>query len=323
MSRFSLNAVPALLLACSLLTTSIAQAQDVRAAEEGFRRAGERYLRRDFAAAANFYEASYRSVPSWQALAGAVRSHRQAEGLYHMTRAATLSLQLREHYATNRRALALATQTLNELQPRLAHVTITCDGCEVEVDGVLQNSLDFFAEPGSRAIAAHWGERLEQRRTLELSAGQTETLTLERPIPPPEPVVPVRTVVVPPPPPPFRFHPAVAIASGGVALGLGIGAAVSWWADALPKGAALIASARMGRATLEQERAVYSAEDRTSALVVGASIVGAFAVTAAILTRWRPERPAAAADSAPVSPPVSPQAFVVPMPNGVAIIGQF
>jgi hypothetical protein len=62
---------------------------------------------------------------------------------------------------------------------------------------------------------------------------------------------------------------------------------------------------------------VYAAEDRTTGLVIAGSVVGAFAVTTAVLTRW----------SAPTPPP--PQSgsavswVVVPTVGGAAVAGAF
>jgi hypothetical protein len=302
--------------AAAFVAAPAAFAQDVRAAEEAFRRGGERYLRRDFGAASNFYEASYRSAPSWQALLGAIRSHRQSEGGYHLTRAATLSLEFVDRYSTQRAALRIAQSTLTDLSPRLFRLSVSCGECEIEVDGVLQGRSDFFLEPGPRTITAHWGERLSVRRTIECSAGQTQTLLLERPPPPPPPRV-VEPPRPPPPPPPWRFHPAVPIASGVVGVGLLTGAAVAWWADALPRGRRLIENAQMGLATPEQERAVYAAEDRTTGLLVAGSVVTAFAVGSAIFTRWSfgaPRREAAPTQSA---------WMVLPLPGAISVVGRF
>ncbi|MBL8682211.1 MAG: hypothetical protein JNK05_23795 [Myxococcales bacterium] len=320
--------LPAIVALSALVaTTSVARdasAQDVRAAEEAFRRAGERYLRRDFNAAANFYEASYRSAPSWQALLGAVRAHRQSEGAYHMTRAATLSLELVERYPTQRPAMRIAQQTLTELSPQLYRVMITCDAeCEVEVDGVLQTRRDFFLEPGSRTLTAHFGETLAQRRTVDARAGGTGEVGFTRPPPPPPP--PRRDLPPPPPPPPpaFRFHPAVPIAAGAVGVGLLTGAAISWWADALPRGRRLIENANMGIFIPEQERAVYAAEDRTTGLLVAGSIITAFAGGAAVFTRWSfaPARPASSEQSPSTQPTTA--WVVLPTPGGAVVAGQF
>jgi hypothetical protein len=308
-------------LLCCVVVPALADAQDVRAAEEAFRRAGERYLRRDYAAAANFYEASYRSAPSWQALLGAVRSHRQTEGRYHEVRAATLALELSERYPTQRAAMRIAQQTLSELSPRLARVVVSCDAeCEIEVDGVLQTRREFFLEPGSRTLTAHFGETLAQRRTLEAEAGRRAELTFTRPPPPPVQTPPAPPVVQrPPPPPPFRFHPAVSIASGAVGVGLLTGAAVSWWADALPRGRRLIDDARMGIINTEQEASVYAAENRTTGLLIAGSVVTAFAAGAAIFTRWSFARPRV--EARPVSRSVT--TWVLPVPGGAQVLGAF
>jgi|LNFM01.1.fsa_nt_gb hypothetical protein len=319
--------LPAILALSALVaTTSVARdahAQDVRAAEEAFRRAGERYLRRDFNAAANFYEASYRSAPSWQALLGAIRSHRQSEGAYHMTRAATLALEMLERYPTQRAASRIAQQSLTELTPQLFRAVIACDAeCEVEVDGVLQTRRDFFLEPGSRTLTAHFGETLAQRRTIEARAGATGEVAFSRPPPPPPPPRRDTAPVVPPPPPAFRFHPAVPIATGVVGLGLLTGATIAWVADALPRGRRLIENANMGIFIPEQERAVYAAEDRTTGLLVAGSVVTAAAVGFAVFTRWSfaPARPAASEQ-----PPASQSTTISLLPTlgGAAVVGQF
>lgn len=318
--------MPCALASALFFASSSAAAQDVRAAEEAFRRGGERYLRRDFGAAANFYEASYRSAPSWQALIGAIRSHRQADGGYHQVRAATLALEFSERYANQRAAMRVVQATLNDLGPRLFRLSISCAECEIEVDGVLQSRAEFFLEPGPRTITAHWGERDRVQRTLEARAGQTEALSLQRPPPPPS-TRPVGPPPPPPPPPPFRFHPAVPIASGAVGVGLLTGAAVSWWADALPRGRRLIENAQMGLATTEQENAVYAAENRTTGLLIAGSVVTAFATGAAIFTRWSFRSPRAeqapAASSDGTTRVSSTTWTVLPTAGGAMVLGQF
>lgn len=322
---------------CALLgsvgVTRTASADNLADAAAAFDTATQRFNRRDFAAAANYFESADRLSPSYQALAGAIRSHRQANsqpnsGLIHAVGAATLALRMLERYPTNRRGTQQAQQVLNEFSARLTRVTVECDACTVEVDGTLQNGRDFFAEPGSHQLNARWavGEiTLTAQRSITAAAGATETLTFERPPLPPPPPERIRVIEQPPPPPPppaFRFPVYVPIAAGGLALGFTVAACVSWWVDALPRGSRLIQHAMAGTVAAGEENAVYGAENRTTVFVISASVIGAFAVGSAIFTRWTPDR-----SRRPASSSSTPTAVIVPsiFPNqaGISVVGRF
>jgi hypothetical protein len=322
------------LLAAIIGATAPVRADTLADAAAAFDTATQRFNRREYAAAANYFESADRLSPSYQALAGAIRAHRQANsqpgsGLMHAVSAATLSLRMLERYPTNRRGTQQAQQLLNELSSRLARVTVECDACAVEVDGTLQNGRDFFTEPGAHSLTARWtvGEiTLSASRDINSSAGTTESLTLERPpLPPPPPRRDRIDDVAPPPPPPpaFRFPMYVPIAAGGVAVGLTVAASVSWWVDALPKGNRLIQSAMAGTATASEENAVYAAENRTTVFVVSAALVGGFAIGSAFFTRWGRPRPAAstAQPTAWLRPAVMPT--IVPGYTGMSLVGLF
>ncbi len=310
-----------------------AMADNLADAAAAFDTATQRFNRRDFAAAANYFESADRLSPSYQALAGAIRAHRQANGqpgagLIHAVGATTLALRMLERYPANRRGVQQAQQVLNEFSQRLARVTVECDACTVEIDGTLQNGRDFFAEPGSHTLNARWtvGEiTLSAERTINPQPGATEALTLERPpLPPPPPDT--RRVAdprqLPPPPPEFRFPIYVPIAAGGVALGFGVAAAVSWWADALPRGSRLLQSAMAGTVTQAEENAVYGAENRTTVFLISASVFGAFAVGSAIFTRWTPlPRPATSASQSGATAMIMP--IISPDQSGLTLVGRF
>ena len=237
-------------------------------------------MRRDFAAAANWFEAADRLAPSALALTGAIRAHRQIDGTEHIVRAATLALRLQARYPNDPRARALAERTVAELAPQIGHVQIDCDQCEIEIDGVLQNSNEFYVAPGSHRVRMRWTEDAIREDDFEIAAGAETSRRGERPLPP-APAPPP-----PPPPPPFRFHLAVPIVGGFATVALAVGAAISW-SDAVTRADALIASAQNGVAMPDAERAEAAAEDRTTALLVSAIVAGTFSVGAGIFTRWR------------------------------------
>ncbi len=253
-------------------------ADDLRSAAEAYDQATRRYIRRDFAAAANWFEAADRLAPSVLALMGAIRAHRQITGVEHAVRASTLALRLQTRFASDARAVALAQRTLAELATQVGRIHVQCEQCELEVDGVIQRTDEFFIAPGVHHMRFRWPDATRER-DIEVASGTDTSETEARPAPAPAPLPP-------PPPLPFRFHPAVPIATAFVGVGLGVGAGVSW-SDALNRANGLLAAAANGTATPQAERAVYAAEDRTTGLLVGAIVVGAFTVGAAIFTRWR------------------------------------
>ncbi|MEI8257598.1 MAG: hypothetical protein WCJ30_18135 [Deltaproteobacteria bacterium] len=252
---------------------------DLRSAAEAYDQATRRYIRRDFAAAANWFEAADRLAPSVLALMGAIRAHRQIDGVEHAVRASTLALRLQVGYPNDPRARTLATRTLSDLAPHVGRVHVQCGRCELEVDGVIQRTDEFFIAPGVHRMRFRWSDTAVRERDIEVASGTDTTETAERP------ATPVPTA--PPPPQSFRFHPAVPIAGAFVGVALGVGAGVSW-SDALSRANSLMIAAANGTATQQAESAVYAAEDRTTGLLVGAVVVGAFTVGAAVFTRWRP-----------------------------------
>jgi hypothetical protein len=258
-------------------------AADLRSAAEAYDQATRRYMRHDFVQAANWFEAADRLAPSMLALMGAVRAHRQLEELPHLVRAATLALRLQSRYPNDPRARALAQRTLTELAPRVSRVRVECNGCEIEIDGVLQSSADFFVAPGAHRARMRWGESETRDDAFEIAAGAEMARHAERPPPPASPPPPPPRH---PPPQPFRFHVAVPIATGLATIGFAVGAAVSW-VDALRQADALIHEAERGTFDANHEHAVYAAEDRTTGLLVTTIVLGAAAIGTAIFTRWR------------------------------------
>ena len=108
-ASFRPTKVVASLCVVSVLLTvpQIAVADNLADAAAAFDTATQRFNRRDFPAAANYFESADRLSPSYQALAGAIRAHRQANGqpgagLVHAVGATTLALRMLERYPANR-----------------------------------------------------------------------------------------------------------------------------------------------------------------------------------------------------------------------------
>jgi hypothetical protein len=278
------------------------EVQDRRAAAEAYDNGTSHYLRRDFATAANWFEAADRLAPSPLALQSAIRAHREAGGGDHFARAATLALRLQARYPDNARAVQVATRTLQALGSRLVRVTVRCQGCDVEVDSVLQATPDFFVTPGRHTLLAHWSEGRTREQTIEAAAGSTETVALEAPplperAPPPATPSPMPTPtpapILVPPPSQRDVAPAPGISpvvfAGGVAATAVLGGlTLASWLDALDGGRQLLQNAeRTHTRDVMREQAVQSAEDRTTALLVATGVVGAATVvTGVFFTRW-------------------------------------
>lgn len=286
--------------------------QNRRAAAEAYDNGTARYLQRDFAAAANWFETADRLAPSPVALQSAIRAHREAGGIEHLARAATLALRLQSRYPNDARAQQFARRTLEALQSQLMRVTVQCGSCEIEVDSVLQSAPEFFVTPGRHTLRAHWPGGRTRERTIEASEGATQTVTFEEPpaavaapvsSPPatetsPTTSSPVTSVTSAGPapardvPPPRAGLSPVFFISGTAATLLFGALTVASWLDALEGGRQLIdEAARTHMRNLEREQSVHAAEDRTTALLITTGVVGtASLITGVFFTRWGDSR---------------------------------
>jgi hypothetical protein len=175
-------------LSVALLASATASAQveptleQRREAQMAYARAQALSAGGQFNEAATLFETADRLVPSVQALGNAIRAHRGCRTLEHDARAATLALRLQARYGSDPRYAAFATQTINELSRNLVRVSVSCDGCEAEANGVLQPATEFFLAPGSHRIVAHWsGGRSRNHSISDARAGTTENVTLQPP----------------------------------------------------------------------------------------------------------------------------------------------
>lgn len=135
----------ALLLLCNAAAGQEAPL-DRRGAAEAYDKGTAAYLAGDYAQAGGWFETAHRLSPAPAALQQAVRAYRRADDL---TRAATLSLELRRDYADVAPARKLADEVLQEASATLVQVEVVCDDCSVTLDGKVQAASSFFVEPGS------------------------------------------------------------------------------------------------------------------------------------------------------------------------------
>jgi hypothetical protein len=121
-------------------------------------------------------------APAAAALMQAIRAHRQAG---NELRAGTLALQLSLQYTGEPAAAQYAEQVLQELQPKYVRVDVSCEGCNVDLDGTLQEYLLFFVEPEiTHTVVAHF-ETGDVDDEVSGVAGESRMLLFEAPEPPP------------------------------------------------------------------------------------------------------------------------------------------
>jgi hypothetical protein len=275
-------------------------AADRQAAAEAYDNGTRRYLQRDYAGAANWFETANRMAPSSLALSNAVRAHQQAGGAEHLARAATLALRLQSQYPSDAQAQRLAQRTLQQAAGSALRVTVNCNSCEIEADGAVQQGNEFFVTPGTHRIVGHWSAHRTRESNVEGSAGQTQTVTIEEP---PMPVdtaqnaqngatdssasgggttssstqavsAPARGGVSP-----FFFV-------GGLVVTAALGGVAIWsWIDATRQGNDLITYAMTNHTRNPMlEQSVASAETRTLALDIATGAVGAVSLGLLIAT---------------------------------------
>ena len=191
-------------------------ARDRAAAAEAYDRGSAAYLARDYATAAQLFETANRLAPAPASLIQAIRAHGRAG---NTIRGATLALRLDP-------ASLAREPTIQRLLERAAseslRVDVVCDGCTIDLDGVLQDHSSFFVAAGSaHTVTATFGE---QSRSTEVtgSAGEQRSVEFERPAtteiePAPEPE-PAPAPPAPVPPARRGLSPTVALVGGGVAL---------------------------------------------------------------------------------------------------------
>ncbi|MCS6799253.1 MAG: hypothetical protein NZ898_12125 [Myxococcota bacterium] len=159
-------------------------AQQRQAAAEAYDRGAAAFLARDWATAAHWFETANRLVPAAPALVQAIRAHERAG---NVLRAATLAIRLEARHANDRSARRVYEPLLRRAERAYGRLDVVCEGCTVEVDGVLLEHPSFFVEPGTevRVVARFRTGDVEQH--VSLTAGERRELRVEAPAPPPSP----------------------------------------------------------------------------------------------------------------------------------------
>ena len=304
----------------------------LRAAAEAFDIGSAAFKRKDFEAASTSFETAFVAVPGAKALRLAIRS-RAAAG--HGARAATLAALAQARYAGDDATQKLANETIEQLEPLLQRVQITCapacmlaTGASEPVLGDAAVRWTVYVDPGKVAFHATFVDgRGDASKDVSAVAGRTTSLSFEAkpkaapapaPVPAPVPPPPPKPepVVTSPPPPPQPAEPApppeparhglpkgvfigglVATAVlGGVTIWSGVDTVKNPGADAVR-----VSCAGKGEACPEYE-AGRAHQARTNGLL-GATI-GVAVVTGilGIVTDWKGPRAAAPTSALPLLP---------------------
>ena len=171
-------------------TVSTASAQDARqrqAAAEAYDRGTAAYLEGSFGEAAQWFETANRMAPAAPALMQAIKAHERVD---NHTRAATLALELGATYSNEPQASEYAKTVLANYAPKLLQVQVSCDeDCKLDVDGKLQEFLNFFETPGKPHVLTATFETGSKTTRVSGDAGETREVRFEAPPPPPTPPV--------------------------------------------------------------------------------------------------------------------------------------
>ncbi len=152
--------------------------QERQAAAEAYDRGTAAYLAQDYAKAAQWFETANRMAAAAAALIQAIRSHMHAK---NEMRAATLAIQLIDLYPNEPAAVKYANEILGEQEKNYLRIDISCNQCQVDLDGVLQEYLSFFTEPNtSHSLVAHFDAGDVQEEVYG-EAGETRKITFEPP----------------------------------------------------------------------------------------------------------------------------------------------
>jgi hypothetical protein len=319
---------------------------ELRAAAEAFDAGSAAFKRKDFEEAAAHFEAAYAAVPSAKALRLAIRSH--AEG-GHGARAATLAAIAQARYARDDATAKLAAETLEQLEPLLQRVQVTCApaclliaGGSETLPGEPSTRWIVYVDPGKATLLGSFGEgRPTASKEVAAVAGRTTSVTLEAkskaappapPAPPapapPQPVVappPASPEPPPPPPEPSSGHGAPrGVFYGGLAV-TAVLAGVTVWSgvDTLSNpGADAVRTACAGKGEACPEYEAGRAHQARTNVLLGATI-GTAAATGLIglfFTSWKGRE---AASSASTAPRVLPSASVLPSGGALGAVGRF
>lgn len=295
-----------------------ADAARLATAAEAFDAGSAAFKRKDYEAAAASFEAAYVAVPGAKALRLAIRSHAEAG---HGARAATLAALAQQRYAGDAATLELAAETLEQLEPLLQRVQVTCSpacalvaGAPEALPGEPSTRWVVYVDPGKPMFRASFGQGLpDASKEVIAVAGRLTSVTLEvKPKPAPAVVAPVpapapeplaskpEPAVAPPPPAAPQRDEASPARRGGMPRGVFYGAlaatavvgGVTVWSglDTIGNpGADAVKAACAGKGEACPEyQAGRAHQTRTNALI-GAT-VGTAVVTGVIglfLTDWK------------------------------------
>ena len=279
----------ALILAASVASVQAQDgpsARDRQAAARAYDRGTAAYLAEDFVAAARWFETAHRLAPASVALVQATRAHTRAG---NPIRAATLGLQLQELYSDDETASGTATRALANASDYF-RLDAECEGCTLEVDGVIHSHGSFFVSPNEehRVVASFDTGNREQ--TVRGGPGERETIRFEAPEPSATDSETDDAVGPTGPEAPGETTPA-ASGGGGVPLGVtvtaliltaGLGGVLIWSGvdtlDGVP--------AYEANPTPEGLADGRMREERTNWLIASTAVAGAATVVLMIFTDW-------------------------------------
>ena len=168
--------------------TARVSVEDRAEAAEAYDQATSAYLSGRYELAAHWFERAYRLVPTSAALLQAVRAHDKAG---NSLRAANLSLQLRDKYPSDQRAVKVANAVIQAVQPLNVLVTAECEmECTLELDGALLQHPTFLATPDVEHSLIAAFEDGETTTYVQGAAGSVKKVTPVAPAPPPPPPIP-------------------------------------------------------------------------------------------------------------------------------------
>ncbi|AKU96103.1 hypothetical protein AKJ09_02767 [Labilithrix luteola] len=273
--------------------------EDRRAAADAYDKGSARYLLRDYAGAAEWFELADRLAPDTSALRSAIRAHKQIGSPPHMARAATLALRLKTRIPNDAAANRSADEVIASASSSLGRVIVRCQGCQIEVDGVLEAAPDLFATPGEHKIVGHWPNGQVASKAVDVRVGQKDVLdwmdvkAVASTPPKGTSTTPGPAAALQPSPgesqePSKGLPPVFALSGAALTAVLGGATAVSWFADAVPAGNKLIRDAEATHVSdPAQEDRVQGAETRTTVLLAAtACTAAATLVVGLVFTRW-------------------------------------
>jgi hypothetical protein len=168
-------------------TVSAQDARQRQAAAEAYDRGTAAYLEGSYGEAAQWFETANRMAPAAPALLQAIKAHERTD---NQTRAATLALELGATYSSDPQASEYAKSVLANYAPKLVQIQVSCDeDCKLDVDGKLQEFLNFFETPSRPHVLTATFETGSKTTRIQGEPGETREVRFEAPPPPPTPAV--------------------------------------------------------------------------------------------------------------------------------------